>query len=106
MSSPGRSRMKLRTMSCVPSVEPVSEIAHASTNGFAERRQRSITGASFLTMMLRQMRIARLCLSASLHRHAGLGAVVDVEQKQTAIGAGGENHALRYTEAHLARREI
>ncbi len=42
-------------MSCVPSVEPVSTITQRSMYGRTESRQRRITGASFLTIMLRQI---------------------------------------------------
>ena len=42
-------------MSCVPSVEPVSTITQASMIDRTESRQRRITGASFLTIMERQM---------------------------------------------------
>ena len=49
------SRKWARTISCVPSVEPVSAMTQASMTGRTESRQRRITGASFFTIMQRQM---------------------------------------------------
>src|SRR4051794_2158036 len=43
-----------RTISCVPSVEPVSTMAQRSISGRTESRQRRITVASSLTIIVRQ----------------------------------------------------
>ena len=49
--------MKWRITCCVPSVEPVSTITQRSIHGLTLARQRSITCASFLTIMFRQMEV-------------------------------------------------
>src|SRR5450432_1326562 len=41
-----------------------------------------------------------------LHRHAGFGTVVDIEQEQCTIAARRQDHAFGYAEAHLARCEV
>src|SRR3984957_3062283 len=103
-SAPGRSPRDARIMSCVPSVEPVSQITQASTRPRTDSRQRSMTAASSFTIMLKQiegislaggfclMQLAPgLAVSAAAepvgphagHAHADLGVLANYMEAQT-----------------------
>jgi len=66
-------------MSCVPSVEPVSTITQCATCACTELRQRRITCASFLTIMLRQRDVAI---------GIGAGSAVDSREFSGGVRAG------------------